>query len=196
MNKKLSPLVLVALSLILLSPVSVSAKSPNTPTIGFWNGKMAAAMWDLETPTPEPPFAAVLLMLEEVPVKISHIMVIVVNPPYTIYVLYKELAPGEFEWSIDHARVSTEIEGVVIDQGMIVDTLVVEWETVSPTETGHTNEYETFPEPPEPPQFTTHWIENMAGRNATATLTWGSLTLEMTGNVARSSNVGVTKWES
>jgi len=140
MNGKLSPLALVALSLVLLCPVSVSA---TTTEVTQAQGRGANATW------PDGTFVMVYAGNKEVPILGWRIFIVGAGP--SIGFIMKELTPSEFKWSMAHASVSTEIDGY---------TLVVEWKTVPPTNIrDHTNDFGPI-----------HLIHNGAGRDASATL--------------------------
>lgn len=143
--KKMLLLPAVLVLSTLLGTVSVSAKT----TVVQRADRGANATW------PDGTFVMVLAGNRETPMMMGRIFIVGMGPgePPLWYIM-KELTPSEFRWSLVACRVSTELNAT--------HTLVIEWETVPPTELTHTND----------PNYTgeIHLVHNGAMRWASATL--------------------------
>jgi len=172
MNRKLLPLALVALFLILLSPVSAYA---DTGTMVMTSkGKTAMAAFGPIEIEPGLTQAFMIMAGESLtnlpgPPGLMKVMAIAIirltidlrdpnNPIILFDLIYgKELTPSEFKWSFDACRVSTEIE---VDG--VSCPLIVEWYTEPPTLASHTIEYDGW-----------RIVSNGAGRMGSATVVCG-----------------------
>lgn len=170
--KKMLLLPAVLVLSTLLSTVSVSAGT----TVVQRMDRGANATW------PDGTFVMVMAGNRETPM--GRIFLVATGPglPPPGFVT-KELAPSEFMWSLVSCRVSTEFNATHM--------LVVEWETVPPTELTHTND----------PNYTgeIHLVHNGAMRWASATLmivdSLGNIVLTLEdgyGAVSRGARVEIT----
>lgn len=142
--KKLLLLPAVLILSTLFSAASVSAET----TVTQREDRGANATW------PDGTFVMVLAGNRETPM-MGRIVIFGGGPglPPPGFIM-KELTPSEFMWSLVACQVSTEFNAT--------HTLVIEWETVPPTELTHTNDPNYMGE--------IHLVHNGAMRWASATL--------------------------